>query len=94
MVLYSYVINRVKIMEYTLNNGEINSNIVSSILQNRVDSSSSILKRLYKQGWLNRHRNKDVEWKEYVYYPSPKLYSNFEDYKEYAIEIFTRMNKQ
>jgi len=94
MLPYEYMIKRVRIFDYVLNHEVITSFQASEILETSLCSASNILKRLHKQGWLNRERDNEIIGNRYLYYASPVLEEQFDDYVEIAKERFTEANKQ
>lgn len=81
---YSYMVGRIKVFEYALNNGEIDSQVASELLGTSLSSASHLLRKLNHEYWLNRYRNKESVGHGYVYYPSRNLIENFDGYVEVA----------
>ena len=94
MLPYEYMLDRIRIFDYVLNNEVITSRIASELIDTSINSASNILLRLHGQGWLNRERDKEIVGNRYLYYPSPALEEKFYDYIEIAKERIIENNQE
>ncbi len=77
---YSYRVNRKIIFTMVLENGVITYHDLVDTFGHDRTTASHILRKLHKQGWLNRQKAEDSRL--YYYTPSSHLIESYEGYMQ------------